>query len=103
MTVVIGDKPTGLYLAYNYRFDVCSWDLRLSEGRELLLCLVDVSGIFECWCNSNVWTSTMSGSAWQHDGDASMVSASMDGLFDWALLRGATYWSFSYYFLHGSL
>ena len=48
MTVVIGDKPTGLYLAYNYRFDVCSWDLRLSEGRELLLCLVDVSGIFEC-------------------------------------------------------
>jgi len=22
--VIIGDKTTGLYMAYNYRFDVCS-------------------------------------------------------------------------------
>jgi len=47
--LIIGDRPTGLYLAYNYRFDVCSWELRPSEGHELFLCLVDFAGgVFEC-------------------------------------------------------
>jgi len=31
--VIIDDRPTGLYLAYNYRFDVCSCELRPSEDR----------------------------------------------------------------------
>jgi len=46
--LIIGDRPTGLYLAYSYRFDVCSWELRPNEGRELFLCLVDFVGVFEC-------------------------------------------------------
>jgi len=46
--VIIGNRPTGLYLEYNYRFDVCSWELRPSEGRELFLCLVDFAGVFDC-------------------------------------------------------
>jgi len=32
--LIIGDRPTALYLAYNYCLDVCSWELRPSEGRE---------------------------------------------------------------------
>jgi len=44
--VITVDRPTGLYFAY--RFDVCSWELRPSKGRELFQCLVDFAGIFEC-------------------------------------------------------
>jgi len=81
--VITGDMPTGLYSAY--RFDVCSWNLRPSEGREKLLYLVDFAGVFECWCDRNVWTSTTSGSAWQLD-DGRVVAASMDRLFDWVVV-----------------